>query len=85
MGEGSPSNDVGQHEAKPVVLFTGADTIIRGYINDEAATKQTFHGDWLRTGDIGKLQNGNLWITDRFKEVRSLDQLSRSWILIITL
>jgi len=41
----------------------------RGYINDEVATKQSFHDGWLRTGDIGKMENGNLWITDRFKEV----------------
>ncbi|PKS05094.1 hypothetical protein jhhlp_008461 [Lomentospora prolificans] len=50
-------------------LWVRGPQVMMGYINDEAATKQTFHGDWLRTGDIGKLQNGNLWITDRFKEM----------------
>ncbi|CAI4212002.1 unnamed protein product [Parascedosporium putredinis] len=42
---------------------------VRGYINDEEATKQTFSGEWLRTGDIGKMLKGTLWITDRFKEM----------------
>lgn len=42
----------------------------RGYYNNEQATRETFVGEWLRTGDIMRVDdNGNFWVTDRLKEV----------------
>lgn len=45
--------------------------IMRGYWNDEQATKETMTDDgWLKTGDVGIwTQNGNLKITDRIKHL----------------
>jgi feruloyl-CoA synthase len=42
----------------------------RGYYNNEEATRETYVGDWLRTGDIMRVdESGNFWVTDRLKEV----------------
>ncbi|MGW1681338.1 FadD3 family acyl-CoA ligase [Saccharopolyspora sp. NPDC002376] len=45
--------------------------VMLGYLDDEAATEQAFdHGGWLRTGDIGTLdERGYLTITDRLKDM----------------
>lgn len=42
----------------------------RGYLGDAQATRDTFSGAWLRTGDIMRVdENDNFWITDRLKEL----------------
>ncbi len=44
--------------------------VFRGYYRDEAATKDTFEGDWLRSGDLGEIdEHGFLRITGRKKEL----------------
>jgi long-chain acyl-CoA synthetase len=43
---------------------------MKGYWNDDEATSQALAGGWLRTGDIGRLdQDGFLCITDRKKDL----------------
>ncbi|HYG73773.1 MAG TPA: AMP-binding protein [Planctomycetota bacterium] len=45
-------------------------SVFAGYYNDPAATAETLHeGKWLRTGDIGFLIDGELYITGRTKDV----------------
>jgi long-subunit acyl-CoA synthetase (AMP-forming) len=47
-----------------------ADDGYRGYAGNEEATRNTFSGSWLRTGDIMKVdEQGNFYVTDRLKEV----------------
>jgi 4-coumarate--CoA ligase len=51
-------------------LWVRGPQVMLGYVGDEVATSNTFSGDWLRTGDIMKLdEKGNFWITDRLKEM----------------
>lgn len=46
------------------------DIVMSGYLNDPEATKETFYGEWFRTGDIGKLDEGNrICITGRCKNL----------------
>jgi long-chain acyl-CoA synthetase len=53
----------GEIEAKGTAVFTG-------YWQKEEATKKEFTEDgWFKTGDIGKLEDGFLSITDRKKEL----------------
>lgn len=53
----------GEVQAKGVNIFSG-------YWNNEAATTETFDGEWFRTGDIGELdERGHLTITGRKKEI----------------
>ncbi|QDU77169.1 Long-chain-fatty-acid--CoA ligase FadD15 [Bremerella volcania] len=51
-------------------LETRGPHVMKGYYQDEAATQQVMDGDWLRTGDIGMIDDeGFLWITGRHKEM----------------
>ncbi len=41
-----------------------------GYFNNEEATKSVLHDRWLRTGDLGKIDDdGNLTIVGRSKDI----------------
>src|SRR6266568_2486794 len=44
--------------------------IMKGYWNDSAATAEALKDDgWLLTGDIGRVEDGHLKITDRKKDI----------------
>jgi acyl-CoA synthetase (AMP-forming)/AMP-acid ligase II len=46
------------------------ENVTRGYFDDDAANAEAFTGDgWLRTGDLGLLLDGDLFIAGRYKEI----------------
>ena len=42
---------------------------MEGYFDDPAATAEAFEGGFLRTGDLGYLDGGELFVTGRKKEI----------------
>ena len=50
------------------VLIKGPN-IFKGYYKNEDATAQALEGDWLHTGDLGRLEDGFLFITGRKKDI----------------
>ena len=51
-------------------VLTRGPHVMQGYYRDEAATREAFDGDWLRTGDMGHFdEQGRLILTGRRKEI----------------
>lgn len=47
-----------------------SDLVMRGYWNNPEGTKAAMYGSWLRTGDVGYLDEGGyLFLTDRVKDM----------------
>jgi fatty-acyl-CoA synthase len=57
-----PENHVGELRIK-------GPSVMKGYWEDEERTKETFAGDFLKTGDLGFLSSGRVYICGRSKEV----------------
>jgi acyl-CoA synthetase (AMP-forming)/AMP-acid ligase II len=50
-------------------IWVSGPTVVRGYLNDSAATARTFVDSWLRTGDLGAVdRDGALTVKGRIKE-----------------
>lgn len=44
--------------------------VMQRYLHDPDTTAATFHGDWLRTGDLGRMdEDGYVFVTGRLKEL----------------
>ena len=51
-------------------LIVKGDCVMLGYLNNPTATKDTIINGWLRTGDLGKVDDeGYLYIVDRMKDL----------------
>ncbi|MBN8984384.1 MAG: AMP-binding protein, partial [Rhizobiales bacterium] len=51
------------------VMFRG-NVVMKGYLKNEAATKEAFEGGWFHTGDLGVLDHdGYVIIKDRSKDI----------------
>jgi len=62
-GKDAPDGEEGEVWVKGI-------NIVRAYHRNQKATDETFTKDgWLMTGDIGRVQDGFLYITDRLKEL----------------
>nr|WP_265338834.1 long-chain fatty acid--CoA ligase [Mycobacterium ulcerans] len=47
-----------------------SDFLLKEYWNRPDATRDAFHGDWFRTGDVGEIdKDGYLYIKDRIKDM----------------
>ncbi|KAK6431979.1 hypothetical protein LTR95_011853 [Oleoguttula sp. CCFEE 5521] len=63
-----PSVELGPNETGEICAK--GPQIAMGYLDNEAATKETFKDHWLHTGDVGYIDNeGLLHISDRIKEM----------------
>jgi long-chain acyl-CoA synthetase len=85
VAKGAPGTKVG-HVGKPIPgvkvkivepdkdgvgeIWAKGPNVMQGYYGNEAATSATLEGDWLKTGDLGKIDHkGRLTIMGRAKEV----------------
>lgn len=67
---GKPIPGVEVKVAEDGEILTKGSNVMKGYYKMEAETQETFDGEWLRTGDIGHLdEEGFLVITDRKKDI----------------
>ncbi len=61
-------NDLGPNQTGEICVR--GDNVMRGYWNQEEATAAALRGGWLRTGDIGRVdEDGYVYITDRKKDM----------------
>ncbi len=58
-----PIGDIGE-------IIVKGDNVMKGYLNRPDATDETIINGWLRTGDLGKIDNdGYIYIVDRKKDL----------------
>lgn len=67
------------------ICFRGP-SVCPGYFENPDATRASRHGDWLRTGDLGYLLAGEVFVTGRLKDLiilngRNLHPQSIEWIV----
>ena len=67
---GLPLDEVEVRLGKDDEILVRGETVMRGYYNRPLETAEAFEDGWLKTGDVGRIdENGNLFITDRLKEL----------------
>jgi long-chain acyl-CoA synthetase len=69
-----PEKEIYVHLHGEGELVVKGDNVSPGYWRSEAATRAARAGDWLRTGDLGRIdEEGNIYITGRSKYVIVLE------------
>ena len=59
--------DVGEGEVGELWFY--GPNIVRGYWNNPKATAEAFTGGWFHTGDLGRIDDGWVYVVDRLKDV----------------
>jgi len=64
-------DDTGRELADRMVgeILVRAPQVMVGYLDDPEATTATIVDGWLHTGDLGRLDDGLLWVVDRRKDM----------------
>ena len=62
------------------ILVRSEHTLMKGYLDDQAATEDALRDGYLHTGDLGKLVEGKLFITGRKKETLVFDDGSKIFL-----
>lgn len=68
---GDPDDlDRSQPDGTPGEILARGPQVFGGYLDNPAATREAFHGEWLRTGDMGVREaDGHFRLVGRIKEV----------------
>jgi acyl-CoA synthetase (AMP-forming)/AMP-acid ligase II len=66
VGAPLPGIDV---EVRDGRIFVRGPSVMREYFGNPEATKTTLNGGWLDTGDLGFVEQGELFVTGRAKDV----------------
>lgn len=61
-GDPLPDREIGE-------ITVASPSLMQGYYNDPQATAEALEGEWLYTGDLGYVDDGQLFVTGRKKEV----------------
>ncbi len=61
-GQNLPQNHVGR-------IWARGPSVMKGYLNNPEATSRALHDDWLDTGDLGFVHQGELFISGRAKDI----------------
>ncbi len=61
-GAGLPQRHVGR-------IIAGGPSVMAGYFEDQAGTREVLQDGWLHTGDLGYLADGELYVCGRTKDV----------------
>lgn len=55
---------------EPGEILVRGPQVFNRYMRNEEGTKETFDGEWLKTGDVGRIdKDGYWWLTERKKEL----------------
>jgi fatty-acyl-CoA synthase len=64
-----PATGIPRRDREAGELEVRGSSVMPGYFRNEGATADVFHDEWLRTGDLGYLVDGELVICGRLKDV----------------
>ena len=65
-----PATGANQGPGQEGEVWVRGPQVMLGYLNNSDATAKTMEGDWLKTGDLGLVdEDGYLFIKDRLKEL----------------